>query len=107
MIVTIDGYAGSGKSAAATRLAEVLVFPHAPVKFFFTASAEVRARRRAAQDGLDPGPEDLADLIRQIAARDRQDETRAVDPLRKADDAVVIDTTELTPDEVLARMLEV
>jgi cytidylate kinase len=84
-----------------------VVFPHAPVKFFFTASAEVRARRRAAQDGIDPDPETLAELIRQIAARDRQDETRAIDPLRQAADAIVIDTTSLTPDEVLARMLEV
>lgn len=84
-----------------------VVFPHAPVKFFFTASAEIRARRRAAQDGIDPDPEEFAELVRQIAARDRQDETRAIDPLRQAPDAVVIDTTSLTPDEVLARMLEV
>ena len=84
-----------------------VVFPDAPVKFFFTASAETRAERRAAQEGLGADPATRAELVRQIQARDRQDETRAVDPLRKADDAVVIDTTHLTPDEVLARMLEV
>jgi CMP/dCMP kinase len=85
------------------------VFPDAPVKFFFTASGETRARRRAEQDGLDPAtqPEAFAELKRQIALRDRQDEERAIDPLRKADDAVLIDTSDLTLDEVLSQMLEV
>lgn len=83
-----------------------VVFPDAPVKFFFTASAEVRARRRAAQEGIEPDPTTLAELVHQIQTRDRQDETRAADPLRQADDAVVIDTTNLSPDEVLARMLD-
>jgi cytidylate kinase len=85
------------------------VFPDAPVKFFITASAETRARRRAMQDGIDLDTDcsTLPAIIRQIEARDRQDETRAIDPLRMAPDAVRIDTSELTPDEVLAVMLEV
>ncbi len=85
------------------------VFPDAPVKFFFTASVETRARRRAEQDGLDPErqPEAFAELKHQIALRDKQDEERPIDPLRKAADAIVIDTSHLTLDEVLARMLEV
>ena len=59
------------------------VFPDAPVKFFFTASPETRARRRAEQDGIDPDrqPEAFAELVRQIVARDRQDEERPIDPL--------------------------
>ena len=85
------------------------VFPDAPVKFFFTASPETRARRRAEQDGIDPRrqPEAFAELVRQIAARDRQDEERPIDPLRKAPDAVVIDTSDLSQNEVLTRMVEV
>ncbi len=83
------------------------VFPEAPVKFFFTASVEVRANRRVAQlreRGIDCS---LADIARQIAARDQQDEMRAVDPLRKAEDAIAIDTSNLSPDEVLQQMLAV
>jgi cytidylate kinase len=85
------------------------VFPDAPVKFFFTASPETRARRRAQQDGIDSRrqPEAFAELVRQVAARDRQDEQRPIDPLRKAPDAVVIDTSALSQNEVLTRMVEV
>ncbi len=85
------------------------VFPDAPVKFFFTASVETRARRRAEQDGLDPAaqPEAFAELKRQIALRDQQDEGRPIDPLKKADDAVELDTSDLSLDEVLSHMLEV
>lgn len=85
------------------------VFPDAPIKFFFTASAETRARRRAEQDGIDPErqPEAFDELVRQIVARDRQDEERPIDPLQKAPDAVVIDTSDLSLNEVLTRMVEV
>lgn len=81
------------------------VFPHAPVKFFFTASAETRAKRRAEQEGFPPVT--IPELVAQISARDRQDEQRSIDPLRRADDAVLIDTSHITPDAVVARMLEV
>jgi cytidylate kinase len=83
------------------------VFPDAPIKFFFTASAETRARRRAEQERVDLSPEEFAEWVRQIVARDRQDEERPIDPLRKAPDAVVIDTSDLTQNEVLTRMVEV
>ena len=85
------------------------VFPEAPVKFFFTASAETRARRRAEQDGIDPDRQsaDFTELVKQIAARDRQDEQRPIDPLKQAEDAVVIDTSDLSLNEVLTRMVEV
>jgi cytidylate kinase len=83
------------------------VFPDAPIKFFFTASAETRARRRAEQERVDLSPEEFAGWVRQIVARDRQDEERPIDPLRKAADAVVIDTSDLTQNEVLTRMVEV
>ena len=82
-----------------------VVFPEAPVKFFFTASVDVRAQRRMEQLREKEIAFDPADIRRQIAERDAQDETRAIDPLKKAADAIAIDTTNLSPDEVLQIML--
>ena len=76
------------------------VFPDATVKFFLTASAEVRAERRYKQlkdKGLDVS---LSDLLTEIAQRDERDRTRSASPLRPADDAVVIDTSDLDVDGV-------
>lgn len=70
------------------------VFPGTPWKFYINASEEERVRRRRAQ-----GEEDS------IASRDRQDSRRATAPLRVADDAVVIDSTALTPDQVLGEVI--
>lgn len=75
-----------------------VVFPDAEVKFFLTASAEERARRRKEQFG-DPRP--LEEIRREIEERDLQDSTRADSPLRPAEDAVVIDTTGLPLDRVI------
>ncbi|MGL6097447.1 MAG: (d)CMP kinase, partial [Fimbriiglobus sp.] len=83
------------------------VFPDAPAKFFFHASAAVRADRRAAQLRDAGLPADRDAIFEQIVARDRQDETRAVDPLCAAADAVRVDTSAIGPDEVLAVLLEV
>src|SRR5204863_7116541 len=60
------------------------VFPEAPVKFFFTASVEVRAQRRIDQLTEMQVAFDADDIRRQIAARDQQDEERAIDPLQRA-----------------------
>jgi CMP/dCMP kinase len=76
-----------------------VVAPDADLKVYLTASADERARRRSAEDGTTP-----ADTTADLARRDELDSTRAVDPLRKADDAVVLDTTELGIDEVVARL---
>jgi len=85
------------------------VFPDAPVKFFFTAAAQTRALRRAEQDGLDPrlDPTGFAKLVELIVARDHQDENRSIDPLRRAPDAVEVDTSILSLDEVVHRMTQV
>ncbi len=83
-----------------------VVFPHARLKVFLTASAEQRAQRRHKQlkeKGIDVS---LRDLSQGIADRDRRDSSRAVAPLRPADDARVLDSTDLGPADVLRRILE-
>lgn len=72
------------------------VFPEAAVKVYVTASPSERARRRAAESGGAPG-----EIERQIRARDDADSTRTHDPLAVADDAVRIDTTGMSIDEVV------
>jgi cytidylate kinase len=85
-----------------------VVFPDAECKFYLTADAEERARRRRDDHraaGAQPPP--LAELRAEIEARDQRDRERAHSPLRIAPDAIVLDTTGLAPDAVVARMLEV
>lgn len=82
------------------------VFPDARLKIFLTASAEERARRRYKQL-MDKGMRvSMIDLVREIAERDRRDRERAVAPLRQAEDAVLIDTTSLTVDEIVRAVVE-
>ncbi|WP_177229509.1 (d)CMP kinase [Lentzea albida] len=77
-----------------------VVFPEALVKFYLSASAEVRARRRVDQERRGSYEDVLKDVIR----RDEADMSRTVSPLVPADDAINIDTTSLTLKEVLGRM---
>jgi cytidylate kinase len=84
-----------------------VVFPEAPCKIFLTASAEVRALRRykqLKQKGINVS---LADLTREIEERDRRDRERAEAPLAMAEGAVLIDSSDLAIDEVVARCLDV
>jgi len=82
-----------------------VIFPDAPHKFFLDASVDERARRRYLQL-LELGkPADEAELRGQIARRDDQDRNRAEAPLRAAADAVVVDTTALTLDEVFETLV--
>jgi len=84
-----------------------VVLPDAPVKLYVTASTDERARRRH-QELLGRGEPSIYERVRaEIEARDARDSGRAVAPMRKADDAVEIDTTDLTPEQVLARALAV
>jgi cytidylate kinase len=78
-----------------------VVAPDAPVKVFLTASAEERARRRAAELGAD-----VDTVMRDQALRDAQDSTREHSPLQLAPGAVELDTTGLDVDEVVARIVE-
>jgi cytidylate kinase len=82
-----------------------VVFPDAEVKFFLDAPLAVRARRR--HDELaGRSPQSLDDVLKDMARRDHNDQTRSVAPLRPADDAIVIDSAGLTPEEVVNRMLD-
>ncbi len=80
------------------------VLPNADYKFFLTASSDVRAKRRFDELTQKGYAVDFDELKAEIEARDLQDSTRKFAPLKKADDAVVIDTSNLTIDEVLAEM---
>ena len=83
-----------------------VIFPDAPYKFFLDASVEERANRRFLQLEAMGSPADLEELKGQIAKRDYQDRSRAVAPLKPADDALVIDTTRLDEDQVFAALTE-
>ncbi|MDC1528618.1 (d)CMP kinase [Gammaproteobacteria bacterium] len=82
-----------------------VVFPSADLKIYLTASAEERAQRRYKQLINKEVGVNLRDLLQDIASRDERDANRQVSPLRPADDAVVIDTTSLTIDQVLEKVL--
>lgn len=82
-----------------------VVFPHAPLKIFLTASAEERARRRHKQLKEKGIGVSLRGLLRDIRARDEQDVKRAASPLVPADDAEVIDSTGVSIEEVTDRVL--
>ena len=82
-----------------------VVFPRAEVKLFLTASAAERGRRRFLELQAKGMSVDLARTVAEVEARDAADSVRAHSPLRRADDAVVIDTTALGIDQVLAEML--
>ncbi len=81
-----------------------VVFPHAEVKFYLTADPEIRAERRRLELAARGEAVPLETLLVQQEERDRRDQERAVAPLRPADDAIHIDTSRLTTDEVLAEM---
>lgn len=82
------------------------VFPDARFKFFLTASPMVRARRRLAQSGETFDGATLESVARDIAARDEQDSRRSVAPLKRADDAVLVDNSEWESDQTLQFILD-
>jgi cytidylate kinase len=75
-----------------------VIFPQAQYKFFVTASPMERARRRLAQEG-DKAGGTLEEVAAAIAERDKQDSTRAVAPLKPADDAELVDNSNMTLEE--------
>lgn len=82
------------------------VLPNADVKIFLTASVEERARRRYDEMKEKGYAVNFDELKREIALRDKQDSEREISPLRQAEDAVLLDTTSLSIDEVVAHVLK-
>lgn len=83
-----------------------VVFPDAELKVFLTASAEERARRRLGDYGESPTARRVAREAARLRERDAADAGRELAPLRKAEDAVELDTTRMGPEEVAERILE-
>lgn len=97
--------AKSGSLVAEGRDMGTVVFPHASHKFFLDAAPEVRAQRRLLDLRQQGQEADLQELTEQIRRRDALDRNRDVAPLRPAPDAVLIDTSTLSIDEVLQTIL--
>jgi len=81
-----------------------VVFPSAPAKFFLIANLEIRAQRRTLELQAAGRPSNLAEVLADMRTRDARDSERAVAPLRRADDAIEIDSSLVTPEEVIERM---
>ncbi|HEY9036665.1 MAG TPA: (d)CMP kinase [Pseudomonadales bacterium] len=99
------GFAQAPGLVADGRDMGTVVFPQAPLKIFLTASAEERADRRHKQLKAKGESVNIADLLRDLKARDERDSQRAVSPLVPADDAVIVDTTGMGITEVTDRVL--
>jgi cytidylate kinase len=83
-----------------------VILPDAELKIFLTASPEVRGNRRYKELVSKGISADLSSIIEDIKIRDHQDETREVSPLKQADDAILLDSSELTIDEVVAAIIK-
>ena len=83
-----------------------VVLPDAEVKIFLTATAETRARRRNDQNVAAGLADDYETVLADVIRRDHLDSTRTVSPLRAADDAIVVDTSDMTQAEVIASLRE-
>lgn len=82
------------------------VLPNADLKIFLTASIEERARRRFDELQAKGQAVELEEIKNEIAARDKQDSEREIAPLKKADDAILLDTTNLSVEEVVNKILD-
>lgn len=104
-----DFAAGNPRMVTEGRDQGTVVFPDADFKFFLTASLRERAKRRAAELGITRDSAEFETIKNSLKERDASDKSREVAPLKTADDAIKIDTTELSLDEVvnkLARIVE-
>jgi len=95
---------GEDKIVTEGRDQGTVAFPNADVKFYLTAETTERAKRRRAELQAKGGNESLEQIQRTIEDRDKSDQSRTVGPLKPADDAVVIDTTALTIEEVVEKL---
>ena len=92
-----------GRAVVEGRDIGTVVFPDAVLKIYLTARPEVRAARRAGD--REAAGRDVAGIEADLATRDRYDASRAVSPMRPAEDAVIIDTSDLTIDQVVAEVV--
>ncbi|KKO20188.1 MAG: (d)CMP kinase [Candidatus Brocadia sp.] len=99
-------FASGGNVIAEGRDMGTVVFPHADKKFFLDAEIEERARRRHDEMRLPDGEISYADVMKDIEIRDKRDTTRDNSPLRKSDDAIYLNTTKMSIEEVVARIFE-
>lgn len=97
---------GQGSVVVEGRDIGTVVLPDADVKIFLTASAEERARRRNDQNIASGLGDDYEAVLGDVKRRDHLDSTRAVSPLRAADDASVVDTSDMTEPQVVAHLLD-
>jgi CMP/dCMP kinase len=97
---------GPGSVVVEGRDIGTVVLPDADVKIFLTASAEERARRRNEQNVANGAGDDYERVLADVKRRDHLDSTRAVSPLRAADDALVVDTSEMSESEVVNHLVE-
>ena len=98
--------AGQGSVVVEGRDIGTVVLPDADVKIFLTASAEERARRRNDQNIASGLGDDYEAVLADVKRRDHLDSTRKVSPLRAAEDASVVDTSDMTEPQVVAHLLE-
>jgi cytidylate kinase len=96
----------NGRIVAEGRDMGTVVFPQAPWKFFLDASPEERARRRVLQLREKGQEVDEEETLRLIVERDEADSSRALAPLKPAEDAIIVDSSNLTIDEVVSLMIE-
>ncbi|WP_083335886.1 (d)CMP kinase [Mycobacteroides saopaulense] len=97
---------GSGPVVVEGRDIGTVVLPDADVKIYLTASAQARAQRRNTQNVTGGGTDEYERVLADVQRRDHLDSTRAVSPLRPAEDAVQVDTSDMTQDQVVAHLLD-
>jgi len=98
--------AGDGGVVVEGRDIGTVVLPDADVKIYLTASAEVRAQRRHAQNIVGGIEDSYEAVLADVKRRDHLDSTRAVSPLRAAEDAVIVDTSDMDEAQVIAHLQE-
>lgn len=98
--------AGPGSVVVEGRDIGTVVLPDADLKIFLTASAEERARRRNEQNAAAGLTDDYESVLADVQRRDHLDATRTVSPLRTAEDALVVDTSDMSAAEAVAQLLQ-
>ncbi|MGW0251324.1 (d)CMP kinase [Nocardia goodfellowii] len=102
-----DITAASGRIVVEGRDIGTVVLPGADAKIYLTASAEARAQRRNQQNISEGRGDDYAAVLADVQRRDNLDSTRKISPLRPAEDAVLVDTSELSKDQVIDELYQV